>query len=34
SSRSQDRGKRKSYKKDPKVEKPAPKEMIAIEGIG
>nr|GEW11321.1 retrovirus-related Pol polyprotein from transposon TNT 1-94 [Tanacetum cinerariifolium] len=34
SSRSQDRGKRKSYKKDPKVEEPAPKAMIAIDGIG
>nr|GEV28251.1 ribonuclease H-like domain, reverse transcriptase, RNA-dependent DNA polymerase [Tanacetum cinerariifolium] len=26
--------KRKSYKKDPKVEEPAPKAMIAIDGIG
>nr|GEW60332.1 ribonuclease H-like domain-containing protein [Tanacetum cinerariifolium] len=33
SPRSQDRGKRESYKKDPKVEEPAPKEMIAIDGI-
>nr|GEW79815.1 hypothetical protein [Tanacetum cinerariifolium] len=33
SPRSQDRQKRESYKKDPKVEKPAPKEMIAIDGI-
>nr|GFA12930.1 hypothetical protein [Tanacetum cinerariifolium] len=32
--KSQDRGKRESYKKDPKVEEPAPKEMIAIDGIG
>nr|GFC10553.1 hypothetical protein [Tanacetum cinerariifolium] len=34
SPRSQDRGKRESYKKDPKVEEPAPKVMIAIDGIG
>nr|GEX10668.1 hypothetical protein [Tanacetum cinerariifolium] len=34
SPRSQDRGKRESYKKDPKVEEPAPKAMIAIDGIG
>nr|GEY47907.1 synaptobrevin, longin-like domain protein [Tanacetum cinerariifolium] len=34
SPRSQDRWKRKSYKKDPKVEEPAPKAMIAIDGIG
>ncbi|GJR88908.1 putative ribonuclease H-like domain-containing protein [Tanacetum coccineum] len=34
SPRSQDRWKRESYKKDPKVEKPAPKAMIAIDGIG
>nr|GEV48487.1 hypothetical protein [Tanacetum cinerariifolium] len=34
SPRSQDRGKRESYKKDLKVEEPAPKEMIAIDGIG
>nr|GEV02752.1 ribonuclease H-like domain-containing protein [Tanacetum cinerariifolium] len=33
SSRSQDRGKRESYKKDPKVEEHAPKAMIAIDGI-
>nr|GEV85318.1 putative ribonuclease H-like domain-containing protein [Tanacetum cinerariifolium] len=32
--RSQDRGKIESYKKDPKVEEPAPKAMIAIDGIG
>ncbi|GJX47285.1 ribonuclease H-like domain-containing protein, partial [Tanacetum coccineum] len=32
--RSQDREKRESYKKDPKVEEPAPKAMIAIDGIG
>ncbi|GJV94570.1 ribonuclease H-like domain-containing protein [Tanacetum coccineum] len=32
--RSQDRGKRESYKKDPKVEEPAPKAMITIDGIG
>ncbi|GJZ60635.1 hypothetical protein Tco_0616451 [Tanacetum coccineum] len=32
-SRSQDRGKRESYKKDPKVEEPAPKALIAIDGI-
>nr|GEX05365.1 hypothetical protein [Tanacetum cinerariifolium] len=31
SPRSQDRGKRKSYKKDPKVEEHAPKAMIAID---
>nr|GEV75264.1 transposase, MuDR, MULE transposase domain protein [Tanacetum cinerariifolium] len=42
SPRSQDRGKRarerererESYKKDPKVEEPAPKAMISIDGIG
>nr|GEU90013.1 hypothetical protein [Tanacetum cinerariifolium] len=34
SPRSQDRGKRESYKKDPKVEEPTPKAMIAIDGIG
>nr|GEW97669.1 hypothetical protein [Tanacetum cinerariifolium] len=34
SPRSLDRGKKKSYKKDPKVKEPAPKEMIAIDGIG
>nr|GEV52237.1 hypothetical protein [Tanacetum cinerariifolium] len=34
SSRSQDRGKKESYKKDPTVEEPTPKEMIAIDGIG
>nr|GEV46330.1 hypothetical protein [Tanacetum cinerariifolium] len=34
SPRSQDRGERESYKKDPKVEEPAPKEMIDIDGIG
>nr|GEZ23938.1 ribonuclease H-like domain-containing protein [Tanacetum cinerariifolium] len=34
SPRSQDRWKRESYKKDPKVEEPAPKAMIAIDGIG
>ncbi|GJT62390.1 ribonuclease H-like domain-containing protein, partial [Tanacetum coccineum] len=33
SPRSQDRGRRESYKKDPKVEEPAPKAMIAIDGI-
>nr|GEW60277.1 hypothetical protein [Tanacetum cinerariifolium] len=33
SPRSLDRGKRESYKKDPKVEEPAPKAMIAIDGI-
>nr|GFA62096.1 hypothetical protein [Tanacetum cinerariifolium] len=33
SPRSQDRGKRESYKKDPKVEEPAPKAMIAIDSI-
>ncbi|GKD32000.1 ribonuclease H-like domain-containing protein [Tanacetum coccineum] len=32
--RSQDRGKKESYKKDPKVEEPAPKAMMAIDGIG
>ncbi|GJV27467.1 putative ribonuclease H-like domain-containing protein [Tanacetum coccineum] len=32
--RSQDRGKRESYKKDPKVEEPAPKALMAIDGIG
>nr|GEZ88009.1 ribonuclease H-like domain-containing protein [Tanacetum cinerariifolium] len=34
SPRSQDRGKRESYKKDPKVEDLIPKAMIAIDGIG
>nr|GEX51086.1 hypothetical protein [Tanacetum cinerariifolium] len=34
SPRSQDREKRESYKKDPKVEEPAPKATIAIDGIG
>ncbi|GJV44472.1 hypothetical protein Tco_1429008 [Tanacetum coccineum] len=34
SPRSQDRGKKESYKKDPKVEEPAPKAMIAIDDIG
>nr|GFD14222.1 ribonuclease H-like domain-containing protein [Tanacetum cinerariifolium] len=34
SPRSQDRGKRENYKKDPKVEETAPKAMIAIDGIG
>nr|GEY12874.1 hypothetical protein [Tanacetum cinerariifolium] len=34
SPRSQDRGKRESYKKNPNVEEPAPKTMIAINGIG
>ncbi|GKA02643.1 putative ribonuclease H-like domain-containing protein [Tanacetum coccineum] len=34
SPRSQDKGKKESYKKDPKVEEPAPKAMIAIDGIG
>ncbi|GKB38142.1 ribonuclease H-like domain-containing protein, partial [Tanacetum coccineum] len=32
--RSQDEGRRESYKKDPKVEEPTPKAMIAIDGIG
>ncbi|GKC62380.1 ribonuclease H-like domain-containing protein [Tanacetum coccineum] len=32
--RSQDRGKRESYKKDPKVEEPGQKAMMAIDGIG
>ncbi|GJX38665.1 hypothetical protein Tco_0251968 [Tanacetum coccineum] len=32
--RSQDRGKRESYRKDPKVEEPAPKALMAINGIG
>ncbi|GKB28997.1 hypothetical protein Tco_0868398 [Tanacetum coccineum] len=32
--RSQDRGNRESYKKDPKVEEPAPKALMAINGIG
>ncbi|GJS46421.1 putative reverse transcriptase domain-containing protein [Tanacetum coccineum] len=32
--RSQDKGRRESYKKDPKVEEPTPKAMIAIDGIG
>ncbi|GJV54808.1 ribonuclease H-like domain-containing protein [Tanacetum coccineum] len=32
--RSQDRGKRESYRKDPKVEEPAPKVLMAIDGIG
>ncbi|GKB90352.1 putative ribonuclease H-like domain-containing protein [Tanacetum coccineum] len=34
SPRSQDKGKRESYKRDPKVEEPASKAMIAIDGIG
>nr|GEW83481.1 ribonuclease H-like domain-containing protein [Tanacetum cinerariifolium] len=34
SPRSQDRGKKESYKKDPKVEEHAPKATIAIDGIG
>nr|GEY95374.1 hypothetical protein [Tanacetum cinerariifolium] len=34
SPKSQYRWKRESYKKDPKVEEPAPKAMIAINGIG
>nr|GEU84394.1 ribonuclease H-like domain-containing protein [Tanacetum cinerariifolium] len=34
SPKSQDKGKRGIYKKDPKVEEPAPKAMIAIDGIG
>nr|GEZ33127.1 hypothetical protein [Tanacetum cinerariifolium]GEZ34015.1 hypothetical protein [Tanacetum cinerariifolium] len=34
SPRSQDRGKRESYKKDFKVKEPAPKAMVAINGIG
>nr|GFD26805.1 hypothetical protein [Tanacetum cinerariifolium] len=34
SPRSQDRGKRESYKNYPKVEEPAPKAMTAIDGIG
>nr|GFC68510.1 hypothetical protein [Tanacetum cinerariifolium] len=32
--RSQDRGKRESYKQGPKVEEPAPKALMAIDGIG
>ncbi|GKA74382.1 hypothetical protein Tco_0780684, partial [Tanacetum coccineum] len=32
--RSQDRGKRESYMKDPKVEELAPKALMAIDGIG
>nr|GEX41422.1 hypothetical protein [Tanacetum cinerariifolium] len=32
--RTQDRGKRESYKQGPKVEEPAPKELLAIDGIG
>ncbi|GJT27845.1 putative ribonuclease H-like domain-containing protein [Tanacetum coccineum] len=32
--RSQDRSKKESYKKEPKVEKPSHKEMMAIDGIG
>nr|GEX76720.1 ribonuclease H-like domain-containing protein [Tanacetum cinerariifolium] len=31
--RSQDRGKRESYKQGPKVEEPAPKVLMAIDGI-
>ncbi|GJX53208.1 ribonuclease H-like domain-containing protein [Tanacetum coccineum] len=34
SPKSKDRGKKESYKKDPKVEETAPKAMIAIDGIG
>nr|GEW02958.1 hypothetical protein [Tanacetum cinerariifolium] len=33
-SRSQDRGKRESYKQGPKEEEPAPKALMAIDGIG
>ncbi|GJU77368.1 putative ribonuclease H-like domain-containing protein [Tanacetum coccineum] len=32
--RSQDRGKRESYMKDPKVDEPAPKALMALDGIG
>ncbi|GJX81417.1 ribonuclease H-like domain-containing protein [Tanacetum coccineum] len=32
--RSQDKGMRESYRKDPKVEEPAPKALMAIDGIG
>ncbi|GJY26502.1 retrovirus-related pol polyprotein from transposon TNT 1-94 [Tanacetum coccineum] len=32
--RSQEKGRRESYKKDPKVEEPTPKAIIAIDGIG
>nr|GFA44208.1 hypothetical protein [Tanacetum cinerariifolium] len=32
--RSQDRGKRENYKQGPKVEEPAPKALMAIDGIG
>nr|GFC15551.1 hypothetical protein [Tanacetum cinerariifolium] len=32
--RSQDRGRRKSYKQGSKEEEPAPKALIAIDGIG
>nr|GEZ62533.1 hypothetical protein [Tanacetum cinerariifolium] len=32
--RSQDRGKRESYKQGPKVEEPAPKALMVIDGIG
>nr|GFD49697.1 hypothetical protein [Tanacetum cinerariifolium] len=32
--RSQDRGKRESHKQGPKVEEPAPKALMAIDGIG
>nr|GFB56093.1 hypothetical protein [Tanacetum cinerariifolium] len=32
--RSQDRGKRESYKQGPKEEEPAPKALMAIDGIG
>ncbi|GKG07876.1 hypothetical protein Tco_0333708, partial [Tanacetum coccineum] len=32
--RSQDKGRRESYKKGPKVEEPTPKAMIAIDDIG
>ncbi|GJX90700.1 hypothetical protein Tco_0344026 [Tanacetum coccineum] len=32
--KSQDRGKRESYRKDPKVEEPAPKALMALDGIG
>nr|GFA96278.1 hypothetical protein [Tanacetum cinerariifolium] len=31
--RSQDRGKRESYKQDPKEEEPAPKALMALDGI-
>ncbi|GJT41977.1 hypothetical protein Tco_0941842 [Tanacetum coccineum] len=34
STKSQDRGRKESYKKDPKVEEPAYKAMMAIDGVG